>query len=212
MAYFISMSETSFKPSEMVKPPVFSGIEAQLPKPPASDIRILPWQDPVTDAVSYDSRSLYVEMFWLPVLGPSCIWLIRRFALWLQKYPKGFELNTAVMAQELGLGTNSQKRPPLKRTLERCCDFNLAHLADSSSMFVKTRIPRLNDRLINRLTERLKQAHLIWTDTPESSKFNPSQEMDVMQTYFLPPTEKEQASREQEELEDRKQREPKRSP
>ena len=39
----------------------------------ATSVMVVPWHDPVVDAVGYDVRSLYVELFWLNVLGPANI-------------------------------------------------------------------------------------------------------------------------------------------
>ena len=49
-------------------PPVF----------PVMSLTIESWQDPVIDELGHDPRSAYVEKFWLPVLGPSTIWFLRR--------------------------------------------------------------------------------------------------------------------------------------
>lgn len=32
---------------------------------------IIPWHDDVVDAIGFDPRSHYVELFWLNVLGPT---------------------------------------------------------------------------------------------------------------------------------------------
>jgi len=34
----------------------------------AGAIRVMPWPDPVLDAIGHDPRSWYVETFWLPTL------------------------------------------------------------------------------------------------------------------------------------------------
>jgi hypothetical protein len=36
-------------------------------------IRIVGWPDPVIDRLGYDPRSLYVETFWLGILGPTTL-------------------------------------------------------------------------------------------------------------------------------------------
>ena len=41
-------------------------------------LRIVAWTDPVIDRLGYDPRSIYVETFWLGILGPTCTWLMRR--------------------------------------------------------------------------------------------------------------------------------------
>ncbi len=34
-------------------------------------LTITPWPDPLLDTLGHDPRSLYVETFWLPTLGPT---------------------------------------------------------------------------------------------------------------------------------------------
>ena len=46
-------------------------IEPMSPAPPAATVMVVPWHDPIVDAVGFDVRSNYVELFWLNVLGPT---------------------------------------------------------------------------------------------------------------------------------------------
>ena len=41
-------------------------------------LHVVPWSDPVVDQVGYDPRTLYVEQFWLGILGPPSLPNIRR--------------------------------------------------------------------------------------------------------------------------------------
>src|SRR3974377_617260 len=50
------------------------------------------WEDRALEVVGFDPRSLYVETFWLPILGPSAILLLRRLADRLEAAPSGFAL------------------------------------------------------------------------------------------------------------------------
>jgi hypothetical protein len=34
-------------------------------------LTIVPWPEPMIDTLGHDPRSLYVETFWLPILGPT---------------------------------------------------------------------------------------------------------------------------------------------
>ena len=43
-------------------------------------LHIVAWVDPVVDTLGYDPRSFYVEQFWLPVVGPTSTWFLRRVA------------------------------------------------------------------------------------------------------------------------------------
>ena len=43
-------------------------------------LTVHPWPDPVIDTLGFDPRSIYVETFWLPTLGPTSVLLMRRIA------------------------------------------------------------------------------------------------------------------------------------
>ena len=43
-------------------------------------LEIVGWVDPVVDAVGFPPHHPYVELLWLPILGPSTTWLYRRLA------------------------------------------------------------------------------------------------------------------------------------
>ena len=50
---------------------------------------VVGWSDQVVDALGQDPRSEYAEIFWLPVIGPSCTLAGRRLAAWLDAEPAG---------------------------------------------------------------------------------------------------------------------------
>src|SRR4051794_22153202 len=60
--------------------------------PTGDSVRIVPWIDRLIDPLGHDPRSLYVEQFWLGILGPSTTWLLRRLADRFQRDPDGFDL------------------------------------------------------------------------------------------------------------------------
>src|ERR1700760_1340187 len=49
-----------------------------LPPLDGDSVYIRPWADEVIDQVGFDPRTPYVERFWLGILGPSTVWLLRR--------------------------------------------------------------------------------------------------------------------------------------
>lgn len=157
--------------------------KAPIPKTAGSktkdQLKILPWRDSITDISGYDPRSAYVEMFWLPILGPSCIWLMRRLAIWLDKYPDGFEISAVSLARELGIGVrpnaHSSRISPIRKSLIRCSDFGITYFQDdsqpgSSCIYVKKRFPRISDRLQGKLNDRLKRAHKLWISAERKAK------------------------------------------
>ena len=48
---------------------------------------VIPWDDPVVDAVGHEVRSAYSEFFWLNVLGPTALWALRRLVHGFDRYP-----------------------------------------------------------------------------------------------------------------------------
>src|SRR5258706_9957775 len=82
-----------------------------MPDLTADVLTIRPWPDDVIDALGHDPRSIYVERFWLGVLGPSTIWLLRRIAMGFESSPAGFELPLGETAQAIGIG-GRRPRPP----------------------------------------------------------------------------------------------------
>ncbi|MGO8723990.1 MAG: hypothetical protein ACLQRM_14855 [Acidimicrobiales bacterium] len=128
------------------------------PSPLASRLwlRVEPWYDRVIDEVGYDARSVYVETFWLPVLGPSTTWLIRHFAIRLEGSPEGVELEVQDTARSLGLGERLGPNSPFARTVKRCVDFEMAQWRGPQLLAVRLRLPPLARRHLRRLPESLR--------------------------------------------------------
>ena len=128
-----------------------------------------PWDDPITDPLGHDPVSQYAELFWLPVLGPSSLWLLRRVSLMLQDSPSGFSVKMCDLAHEIGLGNWRGPRSPFQRALDRCCDFQLAVRREESFVYVRRRMPALGRRLVHRLPQRLRELHENWSAATEKS-------------------------------------------
>ena len=126
-------------------------------------IRIHPWADQIIDTLGHDPRSLYVETFWLPTLGPSTLFLLRRLAGCFDRHPEGVELSVAETSQSLGLGAREGRSSPLRRSLNRLAQFDLACSDASDEEFaVRTHVPPINRRHVRRLPLQLQQAHEQW--------------------------------------------------
>src|SRR5215211_363292 len=128
---------------------------------PIDTIVVLPWADPVVDAVGHDPRSPYVEQFWLGVIGPSATWLLRRLADAFDTHPDGFELDLQEMAGALGLSASNGRNSSFARTLQRCVQFGLAR-PHSRGVSVRRRLPPLSHRQLGRLPATLQAQHEEW--------------------------------------------------
>jgi hypothetical protein len=147
-----------------------SGTGPMAPSTPAIEIlRVVAWPDPVIDRLGYDPRSLYVETFWLGILGPTCTWLMRRFAAALDESPTGFDLDMADTARALGLGDRSGRQSPFRRALARCVTFQMARREGPTTLAVRRRIPPMARRHLDRLPVPLQERHAQWMIPPRSS-------------------------------------------
>lgn len=106
-----------------------------------------------TPGGAHDARSAYVEYYWLPVLGPSATWLLRRVAGCLDDHPGGFDLDLAETAAALGISTAS--RTTVRRALDRLVDFGMAERVGERTLAVRRLVPPLPPQRVRRLPERL---------------------------------------------------------
>jgi hypothetical protein len=127
-------------------------------------LTIQPWSDAVIDRVGHDPRSVYVEQFWLGVLGPSTTWFLRLLAHRLDREPEGFDLDLRATARTLGLGPPHGRGSPLQRSVDRTVRFGLARTVGQDGLDVRRRLPPLNRFQLARLPASLQQAHREWQE------------------------------------------------
>lgn len=124
-------------------------------------VTITPWIDPVVDGSGFDPRSLYVETYWLGVLGPTATWLVRRFVAGLEQAPDGYELDLRATARSMGLGFHPGRNSPFARSLDRCVMFGVAHRT-GDGMAVRRRLPPVSLRHLRRMPDELRTDHDRW--------------------------------------------------
>jgi hypothetical protein len=127
-------------------------------------VAVRPWPDPVIDTLGHDPRSVYVERFWLPTLGPTTLLLLRRIASELDARPDGVELDLAATSQSLGLGYRVGASSPLARSFERLTQFDLACATSDAAFAVRRNVPPVNRRHVRRLPEALQDEHRDWAE------------------------------------------------
>lgn len=125
-------------------------------------IRIVPWLDAVADPHGVHPCSRYVELYWLPVIGPSTTWLLRRLGYGLEMHATGLDLDLVETARSLGLGERMGKNSPFRRALQRLCTFELARPHGPQAMAVRVHIPPLPLRHLGRLPASLQASHRRW--------------------------------------------------
>src|SRR4051812_37946534 len=90
--------------------------------------------DSVIEALGYDAESDYAETYWLPVIGPTALWALRRLTRWLREAPTGYPLVLAPFARELGLGDGVGRTSPVVRSIARLVTFGLAEIRGGQLM------------------------------------------------------------------------------
>lgn len=123
---------------------------------------VVPWPDPVCDELGLDPRTAYVERFWLPLLGPTATWLLRRFAVEFDDSPEGFSLDAQDAARSIGIGTRGGRTGPFPRAVDRCVRFGCAQHAEHGILAVRRRLPPLSRAQVNRLPRHLRDRHEAW--------------------------------------------------
>jgi hypothetical protein len=131
----------------------------------ATTLSVEPWPDPVIDQLGHDPRSIYVERFWLSILGPSTVWLLRRLAEQLDDAPDGFTLDLAETAQALGVGSRGGPNSPFMRSIDRSCRFGAARYVAHQTLAVRRKLAPLNRPQIQRLPPSLQDEHHRWVES-----------------------------------------------
>ncbi|MGI8662386.1 MAG: hypothetical protein ACR2LQ_04135 [Acidimicrobiales bacterium] len=126
-------------------------------------LTVRPWPDEVIDRLGHDPRSAYVERFWLPLLGPSSIVLLRRLASELEDHPAEVSLPMEGTARSLGLGIKGGRGSTFLKTLERCRQFQLVHVEDDgATLLARRKLPPLNRGQQSRLPDEVRNQHELW--------------------------------------------------
>lgn len=134
------------------------------PSFPTDVLRVEPWEDPLVERLGHDPRSAYVETFWLSILGPSTVWLLRRLVTGLEAEPEGFDLDLVACAASLGLGNRAGRHGPFARSLVRACQFGAARQAGAAAIQVRRRLAPLSRSHVARLPEWLQAEHARWLE------------------------------------------------
>ncbi len=146
---------------------------------------VKPWLDPIVDSLGFDPRSSYVEHFWLPILGPSCIFLLRRMA-WSFDLEEGTqEMSLGDMSYEIGLGSPKGFGNSITRTLNRSIQFGMAKLMPNGVLAIRRSMPPLNQRQLARLPEDLRELHNTLTNGPSEATGNAVQRRSVQLALSL---------------------------
>lgn len=115
------------------------------------------WVDPVVDRIGFPVLDPYVELAWLPVIGPSATWMLRRFDSWLPDPSLRVEVDLSELGLMLGLGASVTPWSSVQRTMNRLVRFGLAEW--SGVLRVRGTVPPLSSRQLARVSAWVRDAH-----------------------------------------------------
>ncbi|MBK6968458.1 MAG: hypothetical protein IPH29_04865 [Candidatus Microthrix sp.] len=131
----------------------------------SATLNINPWPRPTPEA--HRPQSDYAERFWLPVIGPSSLWLLR----WVQRELEDrrregqyvpFTVGSDELALRIGLGAGTARQSPLRRSLMRLETFELGRRLDESVVEFRTTMPSVSTRQLERMPVELRREHRAW--------------------------------------------------
>lgn len=133
-------------------------------------LSVVPWRDELVEHTGYDMRGVYVERFWLPVIGPTCTVLLRRTAELFDANPAGFDVDLVDLGAQLGIVYTGAPRNAMSRTLDRLVRFDFArHIARGArQQFAVRRVaPPLAERHVVRLPASSQEALTVWNSSAQ---------------------------------------------
>ena len=128
---------------------------------PQVSLRLLETADRL--AHGWPIGSSFVEEFWLPVMGPSAIAVLRWIDRRADQFGRATTVELAELAMAIGLGALTSKHSPIVRTLDRLVRFGAARVDTIDGavpvLSVHTRLYAVPARLVARLPYRLQVEH-----------------------------------------------------
>lgn len=121
-------------------------------------LHVVALDDVVVEAAGFPPDGRFAETYWLPVVGPSALWALRRLTGVLAAAPAGLVVPIDSLAAELGLGAHHRRQSPMVRALGRLVMFGLAEIV-GDDLAVRRKVPPLAHRHLRRLPAHLVDAH-----------------------------------------------------
>ncbi len=142
--------------------------EDRLPTP--DQLRIHSWDDLIcTEGVP--ANGFYTERYYAPIVGPTCLLLVRTLAGQLETDTDGFDVRTAELAASIGCSAKAGPNSQFWKALRRGIRFGLLRQIEDR-VLVRTEVSLLTARMVQRLPLNRRHEHRVWTQTslPTSGK------------------------------------------
>jgi hypothetical protein len=121
-------------------------------------VELRAWIDPVVEAHGFGPLSQYVEVCWLPTLGPTSTLAYRRLGCWAEAQPEGSEIDDVDLAVSLGLGEGLGRNSLIARSLGRLVRFGVARW-DGEALAVRRALAQLPEAHARRLSYSARALH-----------------------------------------------------
>lgn len=95
-------------------------------------------------------RSDYAEEWWLPIVGPTAMWALRRLVSWAGVAGQPVTIPLDVLAGAVGVKASAGPNSPIVRTVHRIISFGLAAI-DDDVVVVRDTVPAIPARLAGRI-------------------------------------------------------------
>ena len=124
----------------------------------ANTLDVVRWPHGRAEHSGHDTRSAYVERFWLSTLGPTTILFLRHCAELLDEVDRA-SVNLCEVASALGIGFAGGQGGQMSRTLARACRFKAAKAVGPATLAVRRTLPELTSVQVQRLPAALQDRH-----------------------------------------------------
>ncbi len=128
---------------------------------PQLSLRLVETADRLTHG--WPIGSSFVEEFWLPVMGPSAVAVLRWIDRRADQFGRATTVDLAELALAIGLGAATSKHSPIVRTMDRLVRFDAARIDaidnDVPVLSVFTHLFAVPVRLVARLPYRVQVEH-----------------------------------------------------
>ena len=125
---------------------------------PPSVVVVQAWRDPLVERVGFPANSAYVELAWLPTLGPPATFTLRRLYQLVTAQPDGVQVDLRQLSSDLGMGSGTARNSLMARALRRLEQFGMARWR-GDVLEVRAMVAPLPDRQAGRLSPDAAATH-----------------------------------------------------
>jgi hypothetical protein len=114
------------------------------------------------------ANGFYTERYYGPIVGPTCLLLLRALASQLETDRDGFVVDTAELAARIGCSSKAGPNSQFWKALRRGIRFGLLRQIEER-VLVRTDIGPLTSRMVQRLPVTLRREHRVWAPSGQPS-------------------------------------------